>query len=177
METDTPHDQEDPHSQADEGHLQDGAGAVQDDRPAHVALAPPFQAGARHPRNRKDDDPNKRENFQRSDVTLIEKQRLLKEFDKLPKMSKYKAAETLGFKRPFLNNLLGTHDKIMSPVPKHLKHIRNGTNVQVEDVTVRWLRQKRDQRGEGKEEHVSSPSRRQFPLSLSPLRFLRSPLS
>ena len=35
METDTPHDQEDPHSQADEGHLQDGAdgqgpGAVQD---------------------------------------------------------------------------------------------------------------------------------------------------
>ena len=26
METDTPHDQEDPHSQADEGHLQDGAG-------------------------------------------------------------------------------------------------------------------------------------------------------
>ena len=64
METDTPHDQEDPHSQADEGHLQDGAGgqgpgAVQDDRPAHMAvaalapahvavaaLAPPFQAGA-----------------------------------------------------------------------------------------------------------------------------------
>ena len=99
METDTPHDQEDPHSQADEGHLQDGAGgqrpgAVQDDRPAHVAvavaaLAPPFKAGARHPRNRKDDDPNKREKW--SDVTLIEKQRLLKEFDKLPKMSNKQA--------------------------------------------------------------------------------------
>ena len=44
MDTDTPHDQEDPHSQADEGHLQDGAGGqgpgtVQDDRPAHVAVA------------------------------------------------------------------------------------------------------------------------------------------
>ena len=125
METDTPV-QEDPDNQADEGHLQDGAVAAspvqedplrgqedreeepgpQRDRQAHA------QAGVPHPKNRKHDD--ERGKFQRNHVTLTEKARLLKQFDKLPKMSKYKAADCLGIKRPFLYNLLENRDKIMN---------------------------------------------------------------
>ena len=50
------------------------------------------------PKKRKLDDaialentPNKRGKFTRNDVTLTDKKRLLKEYDKLPKMSKIKA--------------------------------------------------------------------------------------
>ena len=97
------------------------------------------------PKKRKLDDAialenttNKRGKFKRNDVTLTDKKRLLKEYDKLPKMSKYKVADVLGIKSPFLHNLLNSREKIMSQVHnKHIKQMRNGVNVQVEEATVR----------------------------------------
>ena len=72
---------------------------------------------------------NRRPKFTRNHVTVDDKKRLLDEYDQLPKMSKYKAADILGIKRPFLYNLLSARDEIMSPVQN--KHVKQAQHDQI----------------------------------------------
>ena len=91
--------------------------------------------------------PNKRAKVERKDYTVTDKKRLLKEYDKLPPgTSKYKAAEALGIKRPFLYKLLDSREKVMSPLRnKNTIHFRGGDNKKVEEACKRWVGEKREQ--------------------------------
>ena len=80
----------------------------------------------------------------RKNLTVGEKREIIKEYDKLPKMSEECAAETLKISRMILRRTLSNRDKIIAAPNSDKKRIRMGKDKQVEEALVKWFKTVRD---------------------------------